>query len=100
MAAIQEEIIDLNMAEEVGGEYYPKLELANIKEPTKFHVVDAIAKKTKWGVRVDYVIEDKEYRHTLSSWNFMSKKKFKAADLVGLDIILTPLNDKKVMLSF
>jgi len=95
---IDEVTIDIASINEIGGEYFSRLDVEMIKVPTKFKVESATAKVTTWGNRIDFVISDGAFKYTLSSWNFVSKNKFKPLELINKDIFLKPYNKKKLML--
>ena len=96
--AIPEETIPIEAMDTVGGEAY--LIPADLKQSTAYTVISAEAKRTQWGDRVDFIIQnDQGYRYILSSWNFVSKK-FKPTSIIGKEIMLDPYTDKKVRLLY
>jgi len=97
MANIQEEIIDLNEVQDIGG--VAGLRVDDIESTFTAKVLSATAKKTQWGNRVDYYVEGSDgYGHIVSSWIFVSKKKFKPSELINKVIKLSPYNEKKLLL--
>ena len=95
MAKIKEDVIDEN--QEIGG-------LLQLRPPIdatlKYKVTDVTGVTTEYGTRWDYNIQDDLGEWILSSWAFVSKKKFKPKDIIGLTIILKPYNEKKFLLEF
>lgn len=84
---------------DVGGESSFVVEA--LKEPAFYTVKDVSAVQTEWGAKVLFRIEDKNgYGCILSNWNFISRERFKALDLKGKRIKLSPIegNKKKVKL--
>jgi len=97
---IEEQTISLEDMEMIGGENYPILEMDMILSKTQYKVIDVTAKATQWGNRVDYIIESLQgYRYKLSSWNFVTKDKFKAGDILSKNIFLDKFSEKKFRLT-
>lgn len=94
---IQEEIISLDSVKDVGG--LQNLRVKDVTESFTALIVNATAKKTQWGDRVDYELEGQDgYGHIMSSWIFMSKKRYKPSELIGQKIKLSPYSEKKLLL--
>ena len=97
--SITEQTIDINDVE-VGGNAITYIDTRNLEKPLKYMVKNAEMENTEWGVRIKYIVVDDYGEYYLSSWNFVSKQKFKATELIGKTIILTPQKDKKPLLTF
>jgi len=84
--------------EDVGGLQF--LDVRNITTILTYVVKEATGKKTVYGNRVDYIVADEFGEYVLSSWNFLTKSKLKALQLVGKKITIQPTtNNKKVLLN-
>lgn len=97
--SITEQTIDINDVE-VGGNAITYIDTRNLEKPLKYMVKNAEMENTEWGARIKYIVVDDYGEYYLSSWNFVSKQKFKATELIGKTIILTPQKDKKPLLTF
>ena len=77
-----------------------RLDASNVTTILTYVVKSFTGTKTQWGCRIDYLIGDDFSDFILSDWNFTSKKKYKAFELVGKKITLSPTkNEKKVLLN-
>ena len=97
--SITEQTIDINDIE-VGGNAITYIDTRNLEKPLKYMVKNAEMENTEWGARIKYIVVDDYGEYYLSSWNFVSKQKFKATELIGKTITLTPQKDKKPLLTF
>ena len=98
---IKQEEISLDKMEMEGGDFIPNIEPEFIVNPTRYKVISGKGMKTQWGTRVDYIIESislESQQYKLSSWNFVTKDKFKPIDLIGKNIELTKYVKKKCIL--
>lgn len=87
-------------AADIGGNAIQTLYAETLINPCKYVVKDAYGVTTQWGIRIEYIIEDSVGQFRVSSWNIVSKGKFKALDLIGKEIKLSQWanNPKKILM--
>lgn len=103
---IKEDLINLDT--EIGGNMFDWLNISNLKEPTEYEVIEftqdeVFNKKTNqsYGKRIIFCLcDNKGYGYKLADWNIKIQQKVKLSELIGKKVILTPYDEKKVILSF
>jgi len=85
---------------ELGGNAAPFVDVRDMKEGQTFKYVvkDYRIVPTDWGDRVEYLVLDDYEEKWLSSWNFVTKQKFKVPDLIAKTVFLEKGKGNKPLL--